>query len=172
MTRDCAYRRGGSTLRGPARFLTVSTIEYLFPMHLFVYGSLLSAVPSSMSDFLARRADLVGPATVAGELYDLGMYPGLVAGGEGRVKGEVYRLHPEKAEAAMSMLDAYEGVTGEPEDEYRRVTVTTTLADGDTLEAETYEVKDGAGGRPVVPDGDYLPFYRESAAHRRFVDGG
>ncbi|MGB3801726.1 MAG: gamma-glutamylcyclotransferase family protein, partial [Lewinella sp.] len=65
--------------------------------YLFVYGTLRSDIPSSMSKFLRRRATLVGKATVAGRLVDLGGYPGFLAG-EGKAKGELYRLSVEEAE--------------------------------------------------------------------------
>ena len=140
-------------------------------MHLFVYGSLLSSVPSSMSKFLRRRGKLVGKATTAGRIFDLGQYPGFVAGGEERVRGELYQLEEEQMTTTLDMLDAYEGVTGEAEDEYRRITIDVRVDDGGEFRAQTYEtIRPPAGFEPIAR-GDYLAFYRQNAAHQRFVNG-
>lgn len=140
-------------------------------MHLFVYGSLLSNIPSSMSKFLRRRATLIGKATTPGKLYDLGMYPGFVAGGDALVKGELYHLIPEKEEQTMEMLDAYESVTGEPEDEYARLEVTVQVGGGGTFTAQTYVFRGDTAGKTVIPKGDYPAYYEGNADHGRFVNG-
>lgn len=140
-------------------------------MYVFVYGTLLTTIPSSMSKFLRRRGQLVGKASVAGTLYDLGMYPGLRPGGEGRVKGELYRLIPETAAETMTMLDAYEGITGESEDEYRKIEVAVQVDDGGVFRATTYEYTGATEGKSVVPRGDYGGYFVGNAAHERFVNG-
>jgi gamma-glutamylcyclotransferase (GGCT)/AIG2-like uncharacterized protein YtfP len=140
-------------------------------MHLFVYGTLLSNIPSSMSKFLRRRATLIGKATTAGMLYDLGMYPGFVAGGEAPVTGELYRLNPDNQALTMEMLDAYESVTGEPEDQYRRVQVSAQVSGGGTFMAETYEFTGETEGMHLIPRGDYPAYYLGNSEHERFVNG-
>ena len=140
-------------------------------MHIFVYGTLMTSIPSSMSKFLRRKGQLVGKATVPGTLYDLGMYPGFIAGGESTVKGELYRLNPDTAEMTVNMLDAYESVTGAPEDEYRKVEVTAKVSDGGSFMAFTYEYTKSVEGKPVIPLGDYAAFYPGNADHERFVNG-
>lgn len=124
-----------------------------------------------MSKFLRRKAQLVGKATVLGTLYDLGMYPGFVAGGDGKVKGELYRLEAATAEMTIGMLDAYESVTGAPEDEYRKVEVTAKVSDGGSFQAFTYEFTKSLDGKTEIPLGDYAAFYQGNAAHERFVNG-
>lgn len=139
--------------------------------HLFVYGTLLTGIPSSMSKFLRRRAQLVGKATTSGRLYDLGMYPGFVAGPEGTVKGELYRLNEDNASETLEMLDAYEGVTGAPEDEYQRVEISVRISDGGQFRAQTYSfIKEFDDGK-VIPKGDYAAFYPGNEAHQKFVNG-
>lgn len=140
-------------------------------MHLFVYGTLLTGIPSSMSKFLRRRATLVGKATTPGKLYDLGMYPGFVAGGDDRVKGELYRLQEENLEETIEMLDAYESVTGAAEDEYARVEVQARIEDGGTFRAQTYVYVKELTSEPVIPNGNYAAFYAGNAEHERFVNG-
>ncbi len=140
-------------------------------MYIFVYGTLLTSIPSSMSKFLRRKAQLIGKATVAGSLYDLGMYPGFVSGGGGRVKGELYRLEPATEEMTLQMLDAYESVTGAPEDEYQRVEVTAKVNDGGTFVAFTYEYRGDTDDKEIIPLGDYAAFYQGNTQHMRFVNG-
>ena len=140
-------------------------------MHLFVYGTLLSAVPSSMAKFLRRRATLVGPATVQGRLFDLGMYPGFQMG-EGEVAGELYALEPGKQSETLSMLDAYEGVTGEDEDEYVRTEIICRMNDGSSLTAQTYVSKSIPATASLLANGDYASFFVGNAAHQKFVNGG
>jgi gamma-glutamylcyclotransferase (GGCT)/AIG2-like uncharacterized protein YtfP len=72
-------------------------------VHLFVYGTLRSGGGAAE---LLRGCRLVGTATVAGTLYDLGDYPALVLGGDGRVEGEVWRCPAD----LLRRLDEYEGV--------------------------------------------------------------
>jgi gamma-glutamylcyclotransferase (GGCT)/AIG2-like uncharacterized protein YtfP len=135
---------------------------------LFVYGTLLSDIPSSMSKFLRRRASLLGRGTTAGRLIDLGGYPGFLLG-VGTTRGEVYRIHPDRAEETWQLLDAYEGVSGLPTEEYRRDSIEVDLTDGGTLRAHTYVYQQAPGTRPVIQGGDYPPFYLTNPAHRKFT---
>ncbi|MEM1357258.1 MAG: gamma-glutamylcyclotransferase family protein [Bacteroidota bacterium] len=141
-------------------------------IHLFVYGTLLSDIPSSMSKFLRRRGKLIGKASVAGTLYDMGMYPGFVAGGSGTVKGELYRLEGDNAKESLSMIDAYESVTGAGNDEYRRITIKGRVSDGGPFEAFTYEIRKKPRGMPEIPRGNYSAFFKGNKEHQRFVNGG
>ena len=49
---------------------------------LFVYGTLRRQSPHPMARYLARHARYVGTARVAGRLYDLGPYPGMLPAAE------------------------------------------------------------------------------------------
>jgi gamma-glutamylcyclotransferase (GGCT)/AIG2-like uncharacterized protein YtfP len=124
-----------------------------------------------MSKFLRRRSTLVGKATTPGVLYDLGLYPGFVAGGDELVKGELYHLKPENIAQTLEMLDAYESVTGEPEDEYLRSQVAVQIGGGGTFTAETYIFRGETAGKKMVPRGDYPAYYAGNADHERFVNG-
>ena len=136
--------------------------------YLFVYGTLLSNIPSSMSKFLRRRATLIGKATISGKLIDLGGYPGLLLGG-GTVKGELYRFEEGRKEESWSMLDAYESVTGAPEDEYRKEAVAAQVNGGGKFSALTYVYVGSTRGKAVIPNGDYPPFYKNNPEHRKFT---
>lgn len=72
-------------------------------IHLFVYGTLRSGGEAA---WLLRGCRFVGPGAVAGTMYDLGDYPALVLGGDGRVEGEVWRCPAD----LLPRLDEYEGI--------------------------------------------------------------
>ncbi len=120
--------------------------------HLFVYGTLMPAAQSDygrkMRDRLARESQHLGPATMAGRLYDLGRYPGLFApqAPSDIVHGGLLRLATPAA--TLTWLDAYEGVR--PADviefpsetfEYERVEAQATTADGRSLTAWVYRCR-------------------------------
>jgi gamma-glutamylcyclotransferase (GGCT)/AIG2-like uncharacterized protein YtfP len=130
--------------------------------YLFVYGTLREDMGHEMYHLLARDASFVGEATVAGTLYDLGRYPGLIPNGdaEGTVKGEVYRIHDGVLDHTLETLDEYEGIG--PEDpmphEYRREIVSTSLDDGRRLEAWAYILNRPPKGLREIHSGDYRQF--------------
>ncbi len=80
--------------------------------HLFVYGLLKGGRTNGHGAEerarLKREATLFGPASIRGQLLDLGRFPGLVDSDDGRdlVHGEVYLLE-EPAETFL-WLDDYE----------------------------------------------------------------
>jgi gamma-glutamylcyclotransferase (GGCT)/AIG2-like uncharacterized protein YtfP len=104
---------------------------------LFVYGTLRSDSGHAMHDVLAAGATLVGRGVVAGELVDLGEYPGLVLERAGEVAGEVWEL---REPALLARLDAYEGIGPDAEvaEAYERTHVRVRLDDGDTIDAWVY----------------------------------
>ena len=67
---------------------------------LFIYGALL---PGLRLEREMSGAERLGAAQVRGQLYDIGSYPGLVAG-QGLVSGELYRVTSEH----LWRLDAVE----------------------------------------------------------------
>ncbi|WP_394840927.1 gamma-glutamylcyclotransferase [Pendulispora brunnea] len=108
---------------------------------LLVYGTLLSGQPNS---WWLRDARFVGPArTERGfRLHDLGVYPGLVAGGDTSVAGELYEVDAH----TLAALDAFEG------DEYHREHI--TLDDGQCAEAYLL-AREIAAGFPLIASGDW-----------------
>ena len=81
---------------------------------VFVYGTLRRGGSNDITR-LAPSPRFLGTAQVAGVLYHLGAYPGLVLGGPQWVQGEVYGIAP----ALEQMLDEIEEVGGPtPTDEY------------------------------------------------------
>ena len=123
---------------------------------LFVSGTLLSTVDHPMSRRLAGQADLVGPATFQGRLYQVSWYPGLVDGAEGEVvHGELHRLRD--SEGALACLDEFEGVTHG----------TSSVTDPDDYERVEREVQTEAGRRT-----SWVYLYRGDWSQLRQVSTG
>jgi gamma-glutamylcyclotransferase (GGCT)/AIG2-like uncharacterized protein YtfP len=127
--------------------------------HLFVYGTLKhdarSGYGASSRRQLHRECRVLGPARLAGTLYDLGRYPGVVVdeAGGGTVLGEILRL----ADPARTLLwlDRYEGIGVPPaeDDEYVRRLRPVLLDGGATIEAWAYVMTTMPVGATLIPGG-------------------
>jgi gamma-glutamylcyclotransferase (GGCT)/AIG2-like uncharacterized protein YtfP len=129
---------------------------------LFVFGTLRRG--SSHHHILTSlHARYLGPAIVAGQLFDLGPFPGArliePAGpgiGSRRVIGELYRL--QNPERDLGLLDRYEGLQPwEPKTSlFRREFTQVSRQNGTRVQAWVYCLNQ----RPVVarhiPSGDYM----------------
>jgi gamma-glutamylcyclotransferase (GGCT)/AIG2-like uncharacterized protein YtfP len=123
------------------------------PVSLFVYGTLKRNSPRKRHRLL-RDARFVDVASMAGRLYDLGRYPGMVRerNNRGRVFGEVYEIPGDDPRRALRYLDRYEG------SEFVRRRAFVTLSDGKRRAAWTYILRDPPprSARPV-DSGTYSP---------------
>ncbi len=90
--------------------------------HVFVYGTLRRGEERDINR-LQPAPRWVGQASVAGTLHHLGAYPGLVLGGRGLVRGEVYEISPE----LERQLDEIEEVWPQQSGEYIRREVLVAL---------------------------------------------
>ncbi len=121
------------------------------PDLLFVYGTLRGGSGHPMQAVLAAAGDRVGAASLAGKLYRVDWYPGLVLDdGEAptqRVHGDVWTVNDR---AALRELDSYEG------SEYERRAVSVTMADGGVMRAFAYLYIGDTTPLDVVPSGDWL----------------
>ena len=122
--------------------------------HVFVYGTLRRGELRDITG-LSPAPVWVGLGSVAGVLYDLGPYPGVLLGGPGRVSGEVYTIAAE----LEAQLDAIEEVWPQQTGEYRKQLVQVRL-DGQgvqTLACLVYEISAARTvGKPVLRSGDWL----------------
>jgi gamma-glutamylcyclotransferase (GGCT)/AIG2-like uncharacterized protein YtfP len=74
------------------------------PRHIALYGSLRRGESAYAGLRLDKLLRYQGPCRLAGILYDLGDYPGIVAG-TGIVQGELFEI---AARHALDILDAFE----------------------------------------------------------------
>jgi gamma-glutamylcyclotransferase (GGCT)/AIG2-like uncharacterized protein YtfP len=131
---------------------------------LFVYGTLLSAAGGGYGQTarlrLLREAPLRRPARIAGRLYELGDYPGLVTvGGDPAdiVHGElIVLLDPA---ATWPWLDEYEMISPDvgADNEYARI-VRDVALDGvsGTVQAWTYVYRKPVTGLSLIAGGSWL----------------
>lgn len=121
---------------------------------VFVYGTLRRGDVRDITR-LQPTPKFIGMGSVAGVLYDLGAYPGLLLGGAGRVVGEVYAVSAE----LERLLDEIEEVWPQQSGEYSRRDVTVLL---DGAPAATgpvclvYEINaERLAGCAVISGGDW-----------------
>ncbi len=95
--------------------------------------------------WLARASTYLGEASVRGALLDLRAYPGLVDG-DGRVRGELYRLHDREL---LPVLDRQEGYN------FERRRAGVRLADGRRSQAWVYRYRGAREGAVLIAHGDY-----------------
>lgn len=129
--------------------------------HVFVYGTLRQGQVRDINR-LRPAPRWTGYASVAGVLYHLGSYPGLVLGGPAPVRGEVYAILPE----LERQLDEIEAVWPVPSGEYlkREALVQLDAATGAVAQEApavllclVYEAAPlRVQGRPRIASGDWL----------------
>ena len=119
--------------------------------HVFVYGTLRRHGRNDIARY--RPAPVfVAEASIAGTLYDLGAYPGVVLDGAGRVKGEIYRIEPT-VEAALDLL---EEVADDDSGEYIKRTV-GVQAGAQWFDCLVYEIHPArTAGCGVIEGGDWI----------------
>lgn len=126
--------------------------------HVFVYGTLRRGDVRDITR-LHPAPRFVGMARVAGILYDLGAYPGLVLGGAAWVHGEVYAI----SAALERVLDEIEEVWPQATGEYAKREVPVQLdasentsGGGGELRCLVYEINPARlAGCPVISGGDW-----------------
>jgi gamma-glutamylcyclotransferase (GGCT)/AIG2-like uncharacterized protein YtfP len=127
--------------------------------NLFVYGTLLSTAGHPNGERLQREARLLGAASLEGQLFDLGRYPGLVEapGAGSRVHGEVYAL--DGPATSLEWLDAYEGIVpgNHGGNDYARVERRARLASGEDIPAWVYVYLRPVPAARLIPGGRWVP---------------
>ena len=136
--------------------------------HVFVYGTLRQGEERDITRLLPAP-QWVGHARVSGVLYHLGAYPGVVLGGPGWIRGEVYEISPE----LERQLDEIEEVWPQQSGEYCKrdivVRLDETACQGDGQQSGStgaaleevicivYEVApERISGMPVIICGDWV----------------
>lgn len=118
---------------------------------LFVYGTLRRGLRLHHQ---LQGAVYLGEARIAGSLYDIGTYPGLLVNpSPGWVSGELFKVDEEMIQS----LDALEEYNPEePErSEYLRRVVTVWTPTGVPMKAVTYIFNRDVQGFVFIDSGDY-----------------
>jgi gamma-glutamylcyclotransferase (GGCT)/AIG2-like uncharacterized protein YtfP len=125
---------------------------------VFFYGTLMTPFNRTGRLRVDQHLLYMGRGTIAGALFDLGIYPAAVPASDARVWGEVYRMtHPT---IVLQALDEFEGCRAdEPETSlYTRDLTRVTLEDGRVVEAWAYFYNAPLGRAERIPSGDYLQY--------------
>lgn len=118
---------------------------------LAVYGLLRKGEVGFARFGLARAFEHVGSCVIPGRLFDLGDYPGLVAG-EGSVIGELFRVTDM---SLMSQLDAYEDYDASDENGSRYLRRDVSLIEP-AVTAWVYLWNRSVEGCGPIASGDWL----------------
>ncbi len=122
------------------------------PPLVFVYGTLRRG---GSNHFRMAGAEFVTAGTIAGRMYRIDWYPGIVLDDTGdEIHGEVYAVGPEQ----LAALDLFEGLSaGEIQgSEYRRIRTTVVRQDSQTLSAWVWEWLGITDETQRLSDGDWL----------------
>ena len=124
---------------------------------VFVYGTLMSGFGNNA---LLRNgnATLVQTATIVGEMYDLGCFPGVKLRGKNKVKGEVWEVD----KPTLERLDRLEG---EGVLYKRKKTCVANFYRGAT-DVWVYEIMREQDEESLVASGDYRKHYDTHPANR------
>lgn len=122
---------------------------------VFVYGTLRRGDVRDINR-LHPAPEFIGEGVVAGRLFHLGSYPGIVLGGEVTVHGEVYAVTAE----LERLLDEIEEVWPQNTGEYTKRDVVVTLkapSAARTMTCFLYEVvTDRTHGKLLIEEGDWI----------------
>ena len=123
---------------------------------VFFYGTLMTPFNRAGRRRVDQHLVYTGRGTIAGALFDLGIYPAAVPATDTRVWGEVFKMtHPA---IVLQALDELEGCRADvPESSlYMRTLTPVTLEDGRTVEAWAYYYNAPLGRAERIQSGDYL----------------
>ena len=124
---------------------------------VFVYGTLRIGQRNDIN-LKTPQPLFMGMASVKGQLYSRGWYPGIRLGGEQWVQGEVYDISP----GLLAQLDVLEEVAPVPSGEYQRVPA-EVLCGEHKLVCEIYELSaDFAAQSQLLDQGDWLAYDPQS----------
>jgi gamma-glutamylcyclotransferase (GGCT)/AIG2-like uncharacterized protein YtfP len=123
---------------------------------VFFYGTLMAGFDRRRRAGIDDRLRYIGRGAIAGALFDLGLYPALVAASDGRVWGEVYEM--TDAPVVLAALDEIEGYRQDDPDSslYLRAQTEVTLPDASRANAWVYFYNAPLGKAARIPSGDYL----------------
>ncbi|MEO7214384.1 gamma-glutamylcyclotransferase family protein [Mucilaginibacter sp.] len=128
-------------------------------MYLFVYGTLLQN-GNQFARYLNQHCDFIITGKIAGILYDIGEYPGLVIDHNADyVFGSIYQIRNAEV---LKEIDIYEGVGADEEHPnlYLRINHSFETAEG-PIDAWVYIYNLPVKGFPRITSGDYKEYLRQ-----------
>ena len=127
------------------------------PDFLIVYGTLRPPFDNTFSQYLRQRGRCVGEGSFAGQVFDMGSYPGAIyqETSESRVCGTVFDISNQK-NAILTYLDYYEGVGDQFDQptEYIRSVVPVHFND-QVADCWIYIYNLPTDDKPLIESGDY-----------------
>ena len=119
---------------------------------IYVYGTLRKNQSNFFAEKLSSHAFYVGEGQMAGQLYDLGTYPGAIHSPQSTdyVIGDVYQIN--KADLLLE-LDRYEGI--DESGEYHRQLV-NIITQQSHLDCWAYILKNVKDHYMILPSGDWI----------------
>lgn len=131
-----------------------------------MYGSLRREIAHPMHSVLQQNSEFVAEAFVAGRLYAINDYPGVVLSTDpaDKVYGELYRLLD--VQGVLAVLDAYEECSADfpPPHEYQRLPLNVMLSAERITLAWVYVYQYPVQENQRIASGDYLQFIRSRIA--------
>jgi gamma-glutamylcyclotransferase (GGCT)/AIG2-like uncharacterized protein YtfP len=123
---------------------------------VFFYGTLMAGFDRRRRAGIDDKLKYMGRGAIQGALFDLGLYPALVAATDGRVWGEVYEM--TEPPTVLAALDDIEGYRHDDPDRslYTRAQTGVTLPDGSGAKAWVYFYNAPLGKAQRIQSGDYL----------------
>ena len=130
--------------------------------YVFVYGTLRRGDDNDITRLLPSP-QYVGNSAIAGVMYHLGAYPGVILaqpsagqdgehGATGQIIGEVYAIQP----TLEAKLDEIEMVYPQQRDEYFKREIQVTVG-GQRLDCIVYEINPAyVQNKPVIASGDWV----------------
>ena len=136
---------------------------------VFFYGSLITG-QSGREELpgIEKMISLISQASVAGTLFDLGDYPGLILSDRGLVFGEVYRIHRESTQQLLDRLDIFERFDPTNRSESLFIRQMVRMVEPN-IDAWLYIYNQDTCGHPIVASGKWQT-YRQSVTTTT-VDG-
>jgi gamma-glutamylcyclotransferase (GGCT)/AIG2-like uncharacterized protein YtfP len=116
-----------------------------------LYGSLMRGLAGMVQLGIGDRLRFVGPCLVAGELFDLGRYPGM-RHGDGRVVAELYALLDVRI---VQNLDEFEDYAPSRPRQSSYLREYVTLIEPADAEAWVYVYNDVPDASARIIDGDW-----------------
>ena len=135
-------------------------------MHIFFYGTLMRGFWLRHCSNIESFLRFSGRGSVQGVLYDLGSYPGMIAG-QGTVAGELYEML--QIELLLPQIDAIEGCypNSPTESTYLRRRVCVRRSGEVGVSAWTYIFNGTLGKANRILSGDYAAHVNYSGVDSR-----